>query len=512
MDCYMGIDLGTSSVRALLIDSDGNQIGVRGAPYDVLIAQPGYAEQDPRVWYQKMCEVIGGVMAASGVGARQIRAISFSGQMHGLVPLKADGTCAANAILWLDQRSAQAVDEINERLGRDWIAERTQNAMAAGFLAASLYWARRNDPAFYRAIERVCLPKDYVKYRLCGRVVTDCSDAAGSLAFDNARLAWSDELLSALGLGRELFPEVLPSTAVVGEVSAQAARDTGLAEGTLVINGGADQPMQAIGNGIIEPGTFASNIGTAGQVSTVCDAPIYDRSLRTNTFAHVVPDRYNVMGACLSGGISRRWFAKDILRESDYDALNRAVEKAAPGAGGLIFLPYLAGERTPHLDPKARGMFFGLTLGHGRAEMERAVMEGVVYALKDCLRLLLGMGLRCDRIVAAGGGARGDAWLQMQADIFERPVYRSASSEQACLGAALTAAVGAGQFADFSEACRAAVRPPTQVFTPIEAHLPIYREMYDIFGALYPANKDLFARAGQIGQPPPQATDPTPMI
>jgi xylulokinase len=498
--CFIGVDLGTSSVRAILINSDGFQISVKDAQYDVLIPRQGWAEQDPETWVQKTAEVIRQVVSSSGVSPEDIAAVSFSGQMHGLVPLKEDGAPAGNAILWLDQRSGDAIREIYEKLGADWVAARTQNTISAGFLIASLYWAKTRAPGLYNAIRWVLLPKDYVKYRLCGAILTDPSDAAGSLAFDNRRLTWSDELISALGLRRDAFPECKPSTAVAGTVTQEAARLTGLSTGTLVVNGGADQCMQAIGNGIVSPGVFASNIGTAGQISTTASAPAFDPMLRTNTFAHVVPGCWNIMGACLNSGISLGWFSKEILKETDYRKLDAGVDRVAPGAGGLIFLPYLTGERTPHMDPKARGAFLGLTLNHGPMEMARAVMEGVVFALKDCLTILLDLGVPMERIVAAGGGARSDVWLQMQADIFERTVYRSASSEQACLGAALTAAIGAGAFSGFEEACRAAVRPCTEAFHPNEKNARAYRDLYGVFREAYPINKRLFSRLSDLGQ------------
>ena len=258
--------------------------------------------------------------------------------------------------------------------------------------------------------------------------------------------------------------------------------------------------MQAIGNGIVSPGVFASNIGTAGQISTTASAPTFDLHLRTNTFAHVVPGRWNIMGACLNSGISLKWFSREIFKETDYPRLDVGVSKVPPGCGGLIFLPYLTGERTPHMDPKARGAFFGLTLNHGPMEMARAVMEGVVFALKDCLSIVADLGVPLEKIVAAGGGARSDIWLQMQADIFGRTVYRSASTEQACLGAALTAAIGAGAFSGFEEACRIAVRPSVEAFQPNEKNARAYRDMYDVFRALYPANKPLFSRLSELGQ------------
>ena len=496
---YLGVDLGTSSVRALMINSDGIPISVRSAQYEVLIPRQGWAEQDPEEWTRKTTQVLSSVVSSSGVSPKDIVAVSFSGQMHGLVPLKEDGSPAANAILWLDQRSSDAIREIHEMLGPDWVAEHTQNRIAAGFLLATLYWMKTRVPETYKTIRWVMLPKDYIKYRLCGAILTDYSDAAGSLAFDNRRLGWSDELIAALGLRREVFPECLPSTAVIGTVSEEAARLTGLSTRTLVVNGGADQCMQAIGNGIVSPGVFASNIGTAGQISTTAAQPVFDPQLRTNTFAHVVPGHWNIMGACLNSGLSLKWFSREILKETDYQKLDAGVSKVPPGCGGLIFLPYLTGERTPHMDPRARGAFFGLTLNHCSMEMVRAVMEGVVFALKDCLSVVLGLGVPLKRIVAAGGGARSDVWLQMQADVFERTVHRSASTEQACFGAALTAAIGAGAFSGFEEACRTAVRPSVKTFHPNEKNARAYRDMYDVFRALYPANKALFSRLSELG-------------
>ena len=495
---YIGVDLGTSSVRALMINSDGMQVSVKGAQYEVRIPRQGWAEQEPEEWFQKTIQVIRNVVASSGAQSKDIAAVSFSGQMHGLVPLKEDGNPATNAILWLDQRSGDAIREIYETLGREWVAAHTQNRISTGFFLASLYWMKTRAPEIYKAIRWVMLPKDYIKYRLCGAILTDYSDAAGSLAFDNSRLRWSEALITALGLRREIFPDCQPSTAVVGTVSEEVARLTGLSTRTLVVNGGADSCMQAVGNGIVSPGVFASNIGTAGQISTTAAKPAFDPQLRTNTFAHVVPGHWNIMGACLNSGISLKWFSKEILKETDYHKLDEAVSKAPPGGGGLIFLPYLTGERTPHMDPKARGAFFGLTLNHGPAEMARAVMEGVVFALKDCLTILLDLGVPLTKIVAAGGGAKSDVWLQMQADIFGRTVYRSASTEQACLGAALTAAVGEGAFPGFNEACETAVRPSAEAFHPDEKSARTYQDLYEVFRALYPANKVLFSRLSDL--------------
>lgn len=497
---YMSIDLGTSSVRAFVADLEKRAYWAEGEGYDVLIPRLGYAEQDPELWYAKTAQCIRRVLASSGVDPKAIAAISFSGQMHGTVALNADHRPVMNAAIWMDQRSGEVLDEIQTLLGGDFIAENTQNRIAAGYMVGTLYWLKTRNPALYSRIHRVMLPKDYIKYRLSGVISTDYSDAAGSLAFDNRRLCWATPMLDRLGISESILPECGPSTRVVGRVTAEAARDTGLREGTLVVNGGGDSFMQAVGNGIIEEGVFASNIGTAGQISTTVSRPIYDSQLRTSTFAHVIPERWQIFGGCLNSGISLKWITKQILEDTDYAAMNRAVAARPAGCNGLFFLPYLTGERTPHMDPKARGVFMGLTLDHGRADMERAVMEGVAYALNDCLNVLLETGARCDRIIAAGGGARSDVWLQIQADIFGRDVYRSASLEQACLGAAITAAVGAGAYTDFETACARCVDRPTQVFHPIEGNAAFYRRAYPIFRDIYRQNREIFSRIDALAR------------
>lgn len=497
---FVGIDLGTSSIRAFLINFDRKESFVAGENYDVLIPQLGHAEQDPELWYQKMVEVVRRVLAQSAVSPEDIVAISFSGQMHGLVALDADNQPVMNVPLWLDQRSADDLKEIYARLGEDVARENLQNRIATGFLLSSLYWTKKHRPELYDRIEHVMLPKDYIKFRLSGRVITDYSDAAGSLAFDNVKLCWSEPVIAGLGLRREIFPECQPSTAVVGHVCAQAARDTGLSEKTLIVNGGSDQCMQAIGNAVVDEGVFASNIGTSSLITTAARSPLYDPKLRTNTYVHALPGCWSILAACLNGGSTLKWLSQKILDGVPYEEINRMVESRPCGSNGLFFLPYLAGERTPHMDPKARGVFFGLTLDHGRADLARALMEGIVFGLKDGLSVLEEIGIPCKRIVAAGGGARSDVWLQMQADIFEKDVYRSASKEQACLGAAITAAVGAGEFAGYEQACAACVEPSTQVFSPKEENVRVYRKLYPIFRELYASNKRNFESISDVFQ------------
>lgn len=498
MSYLMGIDLGTSSVRAMLMRENGDILAVEGENYDVVIPQPRHAEQDPHLWWEKTTEVIRRALAKSAVAPDDIAALSFSGQMHGLVCLDAQRRVVRPAIIWPDQRSAAAIAGIMDRCDRDMLIKNVQNAIATGFLIASLYWLKQNEPENYARTAFVMLPKDYIKFRLSGEIVADRSDAAGSLAFDNVNLRWADALLRHIDIDIGKFPPVGPSTQVVGSVTPDAAKATGLATATKVVNGGADQAMQAIGNGIVEDGVFAANIGTGGQISTSMAKPVFDSQLRTSTFAHALPGRWYVMGALLSSGASLKWLAGKVLGQTDYALLSKEAESVPPGTGGLLFLPYLTGERTPHLDPDARAVFFGLTLGHERKHMVRAVMEGVAYALRDCMEIIVGMGLPCRKLIASGGGANSPLWLQIQADVLGHPVHRSLVTEQACLGAAITAGVGAGVYADFAGATRALVRFDDKVYEPIAANEAAYGRGYGVFREIYRLNKELFPKLNDI--------------
>lgn len=492
MPHLIGIDLGTSSVRALLVRDDGAECGLEAEKYDISIPRPRWAEQDPRIWWEGTVAALRRLLGKAGVPPADIAALSFSGQMHGLVCLGEDGDPVRPAIIWPDQRSAEVIADIHERLGRDFVAENTQNAIATGFLAASLLWLAKHEPESYARTMRALLPKDYIKYRLSGVAATDFSDAAGSLAFDNINLRWAEKLLARLGLDMDKFPPIAPCTKALGNVTAAAAEATGLSTETLVVNGGADQAMQAIGNGIVGDGVFAANIGTGGQVSTSMSRPVFDPQLRTSTFAHAIPGRWYIMGATLSSGASMKWLANNILDGADFAALDAGAAEIPPGSRGVVFLPYLSGERTPHLDPRARAMFFGLNLGHNRFHMARAVMEGVVFSFRDCLEIITGLGLPCKRLIASGGGAGSELWLQIQADILGHDVYRSLTREQASFGAAITAGVGAGVFRDFGRACADLVKMSEKPYHPREEYRRVHEDAYGVYRELYSANRDLF--------------------
>jgi xylulokinase len=498
MAVLMGIDLGTSSVRSMFLWTDTGRTQVFGESYDISFPRLGWAEQDPVVWYEKTIITIKKLFSASGVRPEAVEGIGFSGQMHGLVCLDKNKELIRPAIIWVDQRSAVSVRKIYDTLGDSFIASQNQNTISAGFLFGSLYWLFEYEPETYRRIKYVMLPKDYIKFRLTGRIVTDYSDAAGSTAFDNLHLCWAVKLIEALGMSADIFPECLPSETVIGHITEKAAGETGLAKGTPVINGGADQCMQAIGNGVISEGVFACNIGTGGQIATSVSKPLYDSKLRVSTFAHALPGKWTVMAALLNAGSSLKWLANQVLGTADYPALDQEAAKIPPGCEGLVFLPYLTGDRLLK-NPDARGVFFGLAGKHDRYHMVRAVMEGVVFGLRDGMDIIVQeIGIPCKKIVAAGGGAAGDLWPQIQADILEYPIVRNLNTEQACLGAAIIAGAGVGLYSDIQTASEGLVKYSDKVYEPNKNNQSLYRQYHAMSRELYALNHDMFKKLSRF--------------
>lgn len=490
MAYLLGIDLGTSSAKAVLIDGDGNLQAVCQQAYSFDIPAEGWAEQAPQVWWNAVVDTVRGVLEKSGIMPLEIDGIGFSGQMHGMVALDKNGKPVRKAIIWCDQRSAPQVEEIRSLIGEQQLGEVACNRVAAGFQTASLLWMKEEEPQAYKNTHLVILPKDYIRYRLTGELSTDVTDAAGTLALDVRRGKWSDDLIRILGLRQDLYPPIFLPESPAGTVTAEAAGEIGLAPGTKVFHGGADQVMQAIGNGIIKPGRVSVTIGTGAQVFAPLSGLTYDPKLRSHTFNNYYQGGWYFMGATLSGGLSLRWLRDVVLNGMPYEEMNCLASSIPRGSEGLIYLPYMAGERTPHMDPYARGMFFGLTLNHGRAHLIRAVMEGVVFSLRDCLNIFYGLGQDCVQVIASGGGARSAPWLQMQADIFNREVRISRMPEQAAVGAAISAGVGAGIYANYEEACDAVIKWSKVPYLPNPAGVKRYEEYYQLFSELYPANRE----------------------
>ena len=491
MKYLLGIDLGTSSVKALLLNQDSKICGITQEGYDIDIPLQGYAEQNPETWWNRTCIVLKKLISETGINPREIEGIGFSGQMHGLVVLDESGTTIRPCIIWADQRTKPQVDQIYQTVGKTNLGRMTLNPVATGFFGASLLWLKENEPDTYAKIHKAILPKDYLRFKMTGSIGTDITDASSTLLFDTASLKWNDELVKLLGLNPKMLPKCSLPTDIAGKLNNESAQQMGLVEGIPVVFGSGDQPAQALGNGIIHPGTVSVTIGTGGQVFTPVNSPVYDPELRTHTFCHVVPNTWNIMGATLSAGLSLKWLKNNVLDIDSYDQMSQMANDVPPGSEGLIFLPYLTGERTPHMDSLATGQFFGLTLKHTRANMVRAVMEGVVFSLKDCLDIFNHLNLKTDKVIASGGGAKSRVWKQIIADVFGCNVYTSSSIEQASMGATIMAGLGTGLFNSAEEVCEKFIKLQDEVVFPDGRNRDIYARNLEVYRQLYRNTREL---------------------
>jgi len=491
MKYLLGIDLGTSSVKSLLLDKNGKIKGITQESYNIDIPAPGCAEQNPEMWWAKTCITIKKLLAGTNINSKDIDGIGFSGQMHGIVALDEAYIPIRPCIIWADQRTKSEVDYIYSTIGRETLAQMTLNPIATGFFGASLLWLKRNEPATYSKIHKVILPKDYIRYKMTGKIASEITDASSTLLFDTANLKWNQKLVEMLELNPEVLPECFTPYTLAGYVTSACASETGLFEGTPIVFGAGDQPSQALGNGITKPGIVSVTIGTGGQVFTPVNSPIYDSKLRTHTFCHVVPNTWNIMGATLSAGLSMKWLKDKILNTNSFDEMTQLAEKVPPGSEGLIFLPYLTGERTPHMDSLAKGMFFGLTLKHSKSAMIRAVMEGVVFSLKDCMDIFTDMELKMDRIISSGGGAKSKIWKQIMADVLGFDVYTSSVIEQASMGAAMLAGLGTGWFSSVEESTNKLVSLQEEIIKPNPANHEIYMKNFELYKNLYTSTRHL---------------------
>lgn len=486
MPLLLGLDLGTSSLKAVLFDPETSQtLATAGQEYPIHKPAPDRAEQDPEAWWQAAIATTRRVTAQAG--RTDVAGISFSGQMHGTVLLDKSGWPLHPAIIWADQRSATACPQLTHSLGPERYAALTGTLPAVGFQGATLVWLAEHHPELLAKTGQVILPKDYVRLRLTGQVATEVSDAAGTGLFDITRRRWAAEILAGVGLPETIFPPVLSSTAIAGQLTRLAAAELGLPAGIPVVAGCADQPAQAIGNGLIAPGSASITTGSGGQVFVPLSG-VTRTDPRLHLFNHAVPGLWYVLGAILSAGLSLRWLrgVTGLAGQPEaYPTLSAEAATIPPGADGLIFLPYLSGERTPHMDPLARGAFIGLSAYHSRGHLARAVMEGVTFALRQALEISLELGGQVAQLIAAGGGAESPVWRQIQADVLGLPLQQSLLTEQAGVGAALLAGVGVGLYADLAEACRQVVRYGP-VTAPDAANQARYEELYPRFVGLYP--------------------------
>jgi xylulokinase len=469
----VGLDVGTTGVKALAITADGSVRSRAERPYELSMPRPGWAEQDPEDWWRAS----EAAMADLAVG--DVAGIGLSGQMHGLVALDSSDRVLRPAILWNDQRTAAQCAEIEERVGLERLIRLTGNRALTGFTAPKLLWVREHEPDVYAAIRHVLLPKDYVRLRLTGERAIDVADASGTLLFDVAGRRWSDEVLDALELPREWLPPALESPEVTGTTRT----------GVRVAAGAGDQAAGALGAGVDRPGPVSVALGTSGVVFAALPEFAADAEARVHAFCHAVPNRWHAMGVMLSAAGSLRWL-RDALVGETYEELIREAAGWPPGAEGLLFQPYLAGERTPHADPDARGAFVGLSLRHDRGALVRALLEGVAFGLRDSLELLGALGVRPDVGRVSGGGARSDLWLRIVASVLGLPLERTVVEEGAAYGAALLGGVAGGVFSSAEEAVAACVRPRDRV-EPDPEWRERYTEHYARFRMLYPALRPL---------------------
>lgn len=484
MSHVLGIDVSTTATKAVVLDAHGLVRATGSVEYAFETPRPRWSEQDPRLWWDGAVGAIRSAMAGAGLRGDDVEAVGLAGQMHGLVALDGAREVLRPAILWNDQRTDAECDLIREALGGERLIAITGNDALPGFTAPKLVWVRRNEPDVWSKIAHVLLPKDFVRLRLTGDLAVDRADGAGTLLFDLAKRDWSGEVLAALDVDPAWLPDTYEGPEVTGVVAADAAAATGLRPGTPVVAGGGDQAAAAVGVGSVEPGVLSVSLGTSGVVFATTEGPLVEPRGRLHAFCHSVPARWHVMGVMLSAAGSLRWYRDALAPGLEFPELVDEAGRAPPCSDGLLFLPYLTGERTPYPDPLARGGFIGLTVHHGRAHLTRAVLEGVAFGLRDSLELMRSVGLSgFTEIRATGGGSRSLLWRQILADVTETSVVTTSTTEGAAQGASMLAAVGVGWFETTEQACRELIRArepvdPSAESGPYRDHYARYRELY----------------------------------
>jgi xylulokinase len=482
----LGLDVSTTATKAVLLGPDGSIAATAAAEYPYETPQPLWSEQDPNLWWDGTVEAVRSVLERGNLRGGDVEAVGLAGQMHGLVLLDAADEVLRPAILWNDQRTAAECDRIREAVGTERLIAITGNDALPGFTAPKLLWVRRHEPDVWSKVAHVLLPKDYVRFRLSGDRAVDRADAAGTLLLDLAARDWSPEILSAVEIDPTWLPRTSEGPDITGVVSQEAAAATGLRPGTPIVAGGGDQSAAAIGVGAVDPGVVSLSLGTSGVVFAATDGPVIEPMGRLHAFCHAVPGRWHLMGVMLSAAGSLRWYRDAIAPEIEFSDLVEEARAAPAGGDGLLFLPYLTGERTPYPDPLARGAFVGLTVHHGRPHLTRSVLEGVAFGLRDSFELMRALGVTgSTQIRATGGGSKSSLWRQILADVLGTDVVTTSTSEGAAQGAAVLAAVGAGWFATVQEACVATVELGDEISPSPDAER--YAAAYERYRELYPA-------------------------
>jgi len=492
----LGLDISTTGAKAILVSPKGKVLGTATHTYPLLTPRPLWSEQNPEDWWEAAQASIRKVMDETATDPKAIQAIGLTGQMHGLVLLDAQDNILRPAILWNDQRTGDACDNMVERIGLSSLIRITGNPALTGFTAPKLLWVREHEPEIYRQIAHILLPKDYIRFKLSQDLAIDCADASGTSLFDISQREWSQEILNKLEINPVWLPSVYEGTTITGVVSREGANATGLNPGTPIVGGGGDQAAQAVGVGAVEPGIMAITLGTSGVVFAPTDKPHIDPEGRAHAMCHSLPpgedQGWHLMGVMLSAGGSLRWLRDNLAKGSDYTKLIGPAENIPPGSEGLLFLPYLTGERTPHPDPLARGAYVGLTLRHSLAHMTRAVMEGVAFGLRDNLDLLKDVGIGdIQQVRLSGGGAMSPIWRQILADILAVELATVEITEGAGYGAALLAGVGAGIWPTVRKACADSVQIK-ETTKPIPENVESYAPFYKEYRSLYQSLKDTF--------------------
>ena len=503
MQYYLGVDIGTSGTKTALFDVHGAAIASHTAEYPLYQPQNGYAEQHPQDWADAVLHTIRTTMTESGVDPASVKGIGLSGQMHGLVMLDQQNQVIRPAIIWCDQRTAAECAEITQKVSAERLVEITANPALTGFTASKILWVRNHEPEHFAKCAHILLPKDYIRFVLTGEFATEVSDASGMQLLDVPHRCWSDEILEKLEIDSSLLGKVYESLEITGTVTPEIAARTGLAAGTPVVGGAGDNAAAAIGTGVAEDGKAFATIGTSGVVFAHTDNPVIDPKGRVHTFCCAVPGAWHVMGVTQAAGLSLKWFRDQFCDAEKQTARNLGVDEymlmdqeaalSPIGANRLLYLPYLMGERTPHLDADARGVFFGLSAMHQKRDMIRAVMEGVAFSLRDCMEIFREMQISVSEMTACGGGGTSALWRQMLADLFGCPIHTTVSREGAALGAAILAMVGTGAYPSVPDACHEIVRP-ANACQPDAAAVPVYAQYYQLYREIYPQLREQFAR------------------
>ena len=509
MNYLLGIDIGTSSTKTVLFNINGEAISSAMDVYPLYQPKNGWAEQDADDWWNAVITSVKEAVTKAKINPKDIKGIGLSGQMHGLVMLGKDNKPLRRSIIWCDQRTSLECEQITSLVGAEKLIEITANPALTGFTASKIMWVKNNEPEIYGKCEKILLPKDYIRFKLTGKFATEVSDASGMQLLDVTKRQWSGYVLDKLGINIDLLGKVYESPEITGLVTKEAAELCGLCEGIPVVGGAGDQAASAIGNGIVKEGVVSATIGTSGVVFAHLNNIAIDKKGRVHTFCHAVPGAWHVMGVTQGAGLSYKWFRDNFMNSEKFTAeqldtdpniiIDKIAESSPAGANGLIYLPYLMGERTPHLDADCRGVFFGLSGMHTKKDMLRSVLEGVVFSMNDCLGIIREMGTSPSFVYAAGGGANSPLWRQMMADIMGIEIAVNNSRESGALGVAILAGVGAGVYKDVVSACDSIIkRQDSQICQ--DKNKDLYAGMYKIYGNLYKSLRKDFAELAKINR------------